>query len=1687
MDRARAKRWAKRAGLTLGGVLLFAALAIGALFIWLGTDSARRTVLGFVENALAGQGLFLEVAETAGQLPFWLDLKGVSLADTDGSWLSLDKVHFKLSPFKLLGLTAKVDDLHLEGLSLARLPQLPKTTGEENPAPKASGLVSISLPIDVHVDKFLLLGAKVGADFLAGFLPEKRQDFLRLGDAYVYIKASAGIRRGDLLKPGNITVDLQTYVDLTSGQFLSLSLSSGRESGLPDRLRLDLAMQEGRGGLLASLSGLADLPPYSVKISSDSSLRAPRLDFSLEAERLASVSGNIAFAPVRGVSGRKDSLERLASPNWQTELDIKAEPGSLLSEKGSIFAVLPPETLEFIGSAVELSLRASSHIGPDASEFRVSSLRFNNHILAAGLDEAVLRVSGVGPELDFDGTVLAQITGEEFFSLLGVEDDGIPLFGKSDLRLAVKAKTDLGAGAFAADFSLKGPLSVESRYELFCGDNANVLAADLELAGNFDGMLKLGLLRVSSLGLDIEGKASLAPSPLDISLEAAVSGERRGEWNNILQRLSSGIPATGFKASLTAGLSQKDKDAELELGAKLSLAASEFAWPVPELEKAFGTYAAVLGEFSGPVMSPYIVQIGGFSTGFAPVEPVPYIPGVAIESAVAAHGRGSMEISIPGTSPQSALPRHSKADQTRITTLNGQVEAVLGNIGLFLPANEGISGQTFAFASITGLAGGGDTSLHMEARLESPQGSVIASPLGDVTLAAEAGTDLSTRNGLSMTGTALLNAETSKAGPIYLNTGWSVDMPENAGLKLAVHELVSSFAGLMLTGDAEAEIPATGSPNKPLLGGKVAAHFENWKGLNDIFKRLELNIPPVTGTPLDLLVEMKHGGAGGAVGQNATLSFDLERLYMLMNPAASAALLPASGEKQPPLGTPGMILLNGIQARVEIADLWGKRLMSAHAKSDSGSLDIESWESFALYLYLAGNTGRVNMAMRDDGNALGYVQSLEADAPVFTREMVGEYLRENGNNGMGQSRVIPLEGVDDAQARAEAGLAEVEMAALSGIFRLNPLAVRLERAAVYAPELDTGLYLQSPAFISVDDDIVIKGVNFAVLPNGFLRADARFSVEQSHASTEIKDLPLALVRKLAGVPLPDGELSLTSTMNMSGGQFGGESELSARLRPAVSQTYAEEPPRDLLLKMKGVLSKKSGEFNLPTRAGLVRLVGSGSLGGLESDGKTDLRLAFDIPFHSSEHGMLMLDNGAPLAATLGWKGELGRVWALLPVSDRYLDGMGQLDFKLGGTLSRLEYGGSAYFAGARYEDRVLGFLLEDINLEAVTAPQGSRIVLAAKDGREGSLAVEAHLSDSGFINTGIGGGPAPSLPTLTARGQLNHLAPLHRDDFYLRLSGIFDASGPLLMPLVQGKFEIEQGNLNLLASLGGGVTTLPVEERSEEGVEKTAAQSPRLDISVEAPRRFYVRGAGMDSEWQVSATVKGQAANPDFVAVITPVRGYFDLLSRQFAFSKGQIRVWGNNDYLDSDLDLLLTHTSPSLTAEINAGGSIKRPTLTLTSTPAMPQDQILAQVIFGKDITQLSAIEALQVANGIRQIMSFGQGGIDLVGDLRNLLGVDTLRIGSSVSGTNSGNISGSPDASAFGVGSGADAQAESTPAVEAGKYINDSIYVGVEQGTVENSTRVRVEIELKPNLTLQGSSGGDSSQVGLGWKRDY
>jgi translocation and assembly module TamB len=176
----------------------------------------------------------------------------------------------------------------------------------------------------------------------------------------------------------------------------------------------------------------------------------------------------------------------------------------------------------------------------------------------------------------------------------------------------------------------------------------------------------------------------------------------------------------------------------------------------------------------------------------------------------------------------------------------------------------------------------------------------------------------------------------------------------------------------------------------------------------------------------------------------------------------------------------------------------------------------------------------------------------------------------------------------------------------------------------------------------------------------------------------------------------------------------------------------------------------------------------------------------------------------------------------------------------------------------------------------------------------------------------------------------------------------------------------------------------------------------------------------------------------------------------------------------------------------IRAGGTGDHPTLTMESRPPRPREEVLAQVLFGKNVADISRFEALQLAEAVRELANFGQdGGLGTLSRMRAGLGLDVLRVGSARTDRErqTSGLTGTLGQEMAGGGSGQKSQAAGQTdgvSVETGKYVSDNVYVGVEHNA-DGGPAVRLEVELTPGISLQGRTATDSSQVGLGWKKDY
>ncbi len=714
-------------------------------------------------------------------------------------------------------------------------------------------------------------------------------------------------------------------------------------------------------------------------------------------------------------------------------------------------------------------------------------------------------------------------------------------------------------------------------------------------------------------------------------------------------------------------------------------------------------------------------------------------------------------------------------------------------------------------------------------------------------------------------------------------------------------------------------------------------------------------------------------------------------------------------------------------------------------------------------------------------------------------------VQAGGNSGRGDFKIHMLEAPQaDSGKNKKTKHAESDLLALSGSYDLNRKQIELANLHAKYPNSPVTADLQEPARFAYGNGMELGGLNLAISPAGALSADASIHPNVLNIQANLTGLPFSVVNTLAQTSLPPGHIdAVIDFKNPSKGSLETKIYLDKKRSHqifketkkshnsgAIAKRVNNSSPTDA---KAGQNSSATPDITLSANLGRSsgRLALSGSLDfnaltkpdtGAEKDmaqtglGQTPLAapLTFAVPMYLSSGGFPLPDMNAPFRADLVWLGEIAPLWEFAMMPDRDLSGLAAINMNVGGRLSSPRFKGSAYMAAGQFEDREHGIMLSNIELGAhASSRKDFSLTLTATDGGEGKLGIE------GSIELG-------SEPNLNLRGRIEHLSPLHRDDLKLLITGLVAVTGPLSRPNVNVQTIIEQGEVTLLDSLmTGSIPTLEIYD-PENGQEKRK-EGALLDISVDIPRRFYIRGRGLDSEWKGRLKVAGPSSSPEIKGILQPVRGQFNILSRNFKIAQGGIEFAGGTR-INPALNLALTYSSSNINAIVRIGGNLDHPSINMESSPPLPQDEVLAHVLFGKSVSDLSRFEALQLANGLRTLSGGGES-FDLLVDMRETTGLDVLRVGSSDGSQQGGpQVSGqSGSANLAPAGSGGSAPGQGQATLEAGKYINDSIYVGVDKGINQENTTVRVEIELFPRVTLQGSSSPDSSQVGVGWKKDY
>lgn len=352
---------------------------------------------------------------------------------------------------------------------------------------------------------------------------------------------------------------------------------------------------------------------------------------------------------------------------------------------------------------------------------------------------------------------------------------------------------------------------------------------------------------------------------------------------------------------------------------------------------------------------------------------------------------------------------------------------------------------------------------------------------------------------------------------------------------------------------------------------------------------------------------------------------------------------------------------------------------------------------------------------------------------------------------------------------------------------------------------------------------------------------------------------------------------------------------------------------------------------------------------------------------------------------------------LLALSRQTLGGVLEAELTLGGTFGSPVPGGGIAINGGEYQNlntgtvlhRIIGrvrveedrLVLEELSARTPVPPQpvlfgwtryipGIRFTPLVD--REREITRVGRVSLSGWTRLSPGEG-WPSSYTLRLEDAL--LADM--EIVTAIVSGEIGLEGSLDASRLQGDLKLRRAEGRIPARVASGVEELEVVEVNKPGEKKDPPppvpsrpflEKMVLDLKLAAPNNVLIQGRGLDSEWKADIRVTGRASAPEVRGGLTLIDGIFIFMGEQMNLEDSSVMMDGGYPP-DPQLRVNARIVKSDITMTLQLVGTAGQPKVDISSQPLYPPDEILARLLYGRSVSQLSGFQALQIAQGLRTI----------------------------------------------------------------------------------------------------------------------
>ncbi|RWY81668.1 filamentous hemagglutinin adherence factor [Rhizobium leguminosarum] len=546
-----------------------------------------------------------------------------------------------------------------------------------------------------------------------------------------------------------------------------------------------------------------------------------------------------------------------------------------------------------------------------------------------------------------------------------------------------------------------------------------------------------------------------------------------------------------------------------------------------------------------------------------------------------------------------------------------------------------------------------------------------------------------------------------------------------------------------------------------------------------------------------------------------------------------------------------------------------------------------------------------------------------------------------------------------------------------------------------------------------------------------------------------------------------GNLAIAGTSIKSLDVTANTTNLPAGIANGFVPGLAAEGAVSATVNATGALSAPSVDFKVDWKnaatsqtkgAGLspFSIGASGKLAGNKLT--VDTSLAGDAGMSLKGGGSVIITGNR--AIDLRFNGNLPFAVLGAPLAQQGLvaDGVATVNLQIGGTAAAPVINGTVSTNGAKLVDVRRNMAVN--NLTATVTFNGSQAVISRLTG---SLGGGGTISASGTIGIQPAGGFPADISI-----KLDKAVYVDGTLVVSTVNGTVGLRGPITNATLSGKLRLDKTSITVPEKLPTSLREIDIRHKNapravlaqlrDDGERKPGEKSSviTLDLEIDAPSHIFVRGRGIDAELGGRVTIRGTAAAPIVTGGFTMRRGRMTILNRRLDFSdKSRITFAGD---LTPALDMEATSASGSTTLTVDVAGLATDPAITFSSSPQLPQDEVLAQLIFGQSMSKLSPVQIAQLADAVSQLA--GNRSTSLFEGLRNQLGVDDFDVSTDSKGQTS---------------------------VSVGRYLNDRTYFELQQGGSAGAKAV-INLDVGRGVKLRGAAGGNGAgEAGVVYEREY